>query len=98
MTDVDENVVIQLTSLSRIHTTQDEKTKLIKTLSSILSYAEQLQEVDTDDVPACNHVLENMKNVMREDEPGELLDSKVFLSNASSAVGGMIRVPPVIKF
>ena len=98
MADIDENVVIQLTKLSRIHTTKDEQKKLIETLASILSYAEQLQEVDTDGVPACNHVLENMKNVMREDETGDLLDSKTFLSNAPSEVGGMIRVPPVIKF
>ena len=38
-----------------------------------------------------------MANVTREDVVGELLNREAFLANAPSHVGGMIRVPPVIK-
>jgi aspartyl-tRNA(Asn)/glutamyl-tRNA(Gln) amidotransferase subunit C len=35
---------------------------------------------------------------MREDKVGETLPRELFLANAPSHVGGLIRVPPVIKF
>jgi aspartyl-tRNA(Asn)/glutamyl-tRNA(Gln) amidotransferase subunit C len=57
-----------------------------------------LKEVDTEDVPECNHVLEAIQNVMREDKTEETLNRQTFLANSPSHVGGMIRVPPVIKF
>ena len=86
-----------LPTLSRIDCTEKEQESLLEDLGKILNYVEQLQEIDTENVPPCNHVLEGITNVMREDEVGETLPRETFLSNSPSQVGGLIRVPPVIK-
>lgn len=97
MIKLDKQTIQQLTRLCRIDCTEEEQEALLKDLRKILDYIEQLQEVDTKGVPPCNHVLENMANVMRDDVIGEVLDREAFLANAPSHIGGMIRVPPVIK-
>ncbi len=97
MAHLDKNMIQYLTGLSRIECTEEEQTNLLKDLENILQYIDLLNEVDTENVAPCNHVLEEVTNVMREDEIGEPLPRKVFLENAPAQIGGMIRVPPVIK-
>ncbi len=97
MAKLDKETIQKLTRLCRIDCTEEEQEALLKDLRQMLDYFELLQEVDTENVPPCNHVLENMANVMREDVVGEVLNREAFLSNAPSHIGGMIRVPPVIK-
>jgi aspartyl-tRNA(Asn)/glutamyl-tRNA(Gln) amidotransferase subunit C len=97
MAKLDKETIKKLTRLCRIDCTEEEQDSLLKDLEQILAYIEQLQEVNTDNVPPCNHVLENMANVTREDVVGDVLDREAFLANASSHIGGLIRVPPVFK-
>lgn len=95
---LDEKELSKLTRLCRIACTEKEKKKFLDGLSRVINYCEQLQKIPTDDVPPCNHVLESIHNVMREDSVGETLPRETFLANAPAHIGGMIRVPPVIKF
>lgn len=97
MAELDKKAIKALTQLSRIDCTDEEQESLLQDLKKILHYVEQLNEIDTTHVPPCNQVLEDMVNVMREDVVGKTLSRDVFLANAPSHVGGMIRVPPVIK-
>ncbi len=97
MAKLDEKTIQQLTRLCRIDCTEEELTSLLKDLKKILDYIEQLQQVNTENILPCNHVLEGMANVMREDIVGKVLDRENFLVNAPAHIGGMIRVPPVIK-
>ena len=97
MAQVDKETIQRLTRLCRIDCTEEEQENLLRDLKKIINYVEQLQEIDTQHVPPCNHILEGMANVMREDEVENLLNRDVFLANAPSHIGGMIRVPPVIK-
>lgn len=97
MAQLDKNAIKSLIQLSRIDCSDEEQEALLKDLKSILKYVEQLQEIDTTHVPPCNHVMDDVVNVMREDAVGEVMPREVFLANAPSHVGGMIRVPPVIK-
>lgn len=97
MVQIDRETIKKLTKLSRIETTAEEQEALLKDLQNILVYFEQLQETNTENIAPCNHVLEGMCNVMREDLVGETMPREQFLSNAPSQIGGMIRVPPVIK-
>jgi aspartyl-tRNA(Asn)/glutamyl-tRNA(Gln) amidotransferase subunit C len=87
----------KLSHLCRISCTEEEKKKFLKSLDNILTYIEQLQEVNTEGVEACYTVLETLSNVMREDLPEEPLSRDLFLANAPAHVGGMIKVPPVLK-
>jgi aspartyl-tRNA(Asn)/glutamyl-tRNA(Gln) amidotransferase subunit C len=98
MSSFDEKEIEKLAKLSRIECSAEEKKNLQANISRILTYIDQLKEVNTDGVAPCNHILEAMHNVWREDVIGDLLPRELFLANAPSHVGGMIKVPPVIKF
>jgi len=97
MSNVDKETIKNLTKLSRIDCSDEEQEAILKDLKKILNYFEQLQEIDTENVAVCNQVLEEVKNVMREDVVGATLPRDVFLANAPSQIGGMIKVPLVIK-
>ncbi len=98
MAKFNENELNKLTKLCRIACTEDEKKALHNQLSKVLEYIEQLNEVPTDGIEPCLRVLETLTNVMREDAIGEVLPRETFLANTPAHVGGMVRVPPVIKF
>jgi aspartyl-tRNA(Asn)/glutamyl-tRNA(Gln) amidotransferase subunit C len=97
MVQFNKEIIKYLTRLCRIKCTEEEEEALLTDLGKILNYAEQLQEIDTQNVIPCNHVLEDMFNVSREDIIGETMTREMFLENAPSQVGGLIRVPPIIK-
>ncbi len=97
MAQINRDTIKLLKQLCRIDYTEEEETKLLHDLEKILAYFEQLKEINTDGVPPCNHVLEDIANVMREDEVKEVMPRDVFLSNVPSHTGGMVKVPPVIK-
>ena len=97
MAHFDENDLLKLMTLSRIECSQAEKEKFNTSLSRIVSYIETLSQVNTDGISPCNHILETVSNVTREDVVEDLLSRDVFLANAPSHVGGMVKVPPIIK-
>ncbi len=98
MAQFDEKELDKLAKLCRIACTQEEKKSLQAQIAGVLSYIQQLGEVKTEGVEPCYTVLENATSVMREDEVGEPLSREAFLANAPAHVGGMVRVPPIIKF
>ena len=97
MAELDKNAIKTLSQLSRIDCTEEEQEALLEDLKKILKYIEQLNEIDTTHLMPCNHVLDDIANVMREDIVGSTMPREEFLANAPSHVGGMIRVPPVMK-
>jgi aspartyl-tRNA(Asn)/glutamyl-tRNA(Gln) amidotransferase subunit C len=97
MAELNKNTIKSLTQLSRIGCTEEEQESLLADLRKILNYIETLQSINTDNVPPCNQVLEEMNNVMRDDEVGETLPRELFLQNVALHVGGLVRVPTVKK-
>lgn len=97
MAQLDKQTIAKLIQLSRIACTEEEQNNLLKDLGNILAYIDQLNEIDTTSVTPCYHVLEDIANVMRNDVVSETMPREVFLANAPSHVGGMIRVPPILK-
>jgi aspartyl-tRNA(Asn)/glutamyl-tRNA(Gln) amidotransferase subunit C len=97
MSKLTKESIKNLVKLSRIDCSEEEQDGLLRDLEKILSLFEQLQAIDTENVPPCNQVIEGMANVMRDDVIGAVMPREIFLANAPSQIGGMIRVPPVIK-
>jgi len=97
MAHFDEKELAKLAKLCRIECSEEEKKKFYSSLLRILDYIDQMKEIDTDGVAPCDRVLETLSNVMREDVVGETLSRETFLSNAPAHVGGMVRVPTIIK-
>lgn len=97
MAELTKETIKHLTELCRIDCTAEEQASILSDLQKILHYIEKLNEIDTSHVKPCIQVLEDVSNITRPDEIGEVLDRTKFLANAPAHVGGMIRVPPVLK-
>tara|TARA_B100000989_G_C19315632_1_gene374518 strand:+ start:273 stop:572 length:300 start_codon:yes stop_codon:yes gene_type:complete len=98
MIEVDPEDINELCVLSQIQCSEKEKTELAKSIQSILNHMKTLEKVDTTDVKRCNFVQEAFCNSLRNDVSSSTEKNELFLKNAPSHVGGMVRVPTVIKF
>ncbi len=88
--------VKHVANLARLAITEEEANNFKKQLDEIITYAEQLNEVNTDNILPTTHVLK-MKNVLREDEPKKGLPLNEVLKNAPDSKDGHIRVPSIIE-
>lgn len=97
MTKINEAELEKLTRLARIACSAEEREALLAKLSLMLSYIDQLKELDTDKTAPCSHILPTVHNVFREDTIEEPMSRDLFLKNAPSHVEGMVRVPTIIQ-
>lgn len=88
--------VKHVANLARLAVTEEEVQKFTQQLDAIIVYAEQLNELDTENVEPTSHVLD-MKNVMREDIPSKGLPQEDVLKNAPEHQDGQIKVPSIIE-
>ena len=88
--------VERIAALAHLELTDEEKQLFTRQLADVLSYAEQLQAVDTTGVPATAHV--NVFERDREDEPRPSLPVADAIANAPDGApgAGLFRVPRVI--
>ncbi|PEE38530.1 Asp-tRNA(Asn)/Glu-tRNA(Gln) amidotransferase subunit GatC [Bacillus pseudomycoides] len=82
--------------LARLAITDQEAEKFQKQLDAIVTFAEQLNELDTTGVKPTTHVLD-MKNIMREDVAEKGLPVEEVLKNAPDHKDNQIRVPAVLE-
>ncbi|WP_066057795.1 Asp-tRNA(Asn)/Glu-tRNA(Gln) amidotransferase subunit GatC [Robertmurraya korlensis] len=82
--------------LARLAITEDEAVNFQKQLDAIITFSEQLNELDTENVEPTSHVLD-IKNVLREDVSKEGLPQELVLKNAPDHQDGQIKVPPIIE-
>lgn len=94
--NITEEVVKHVAKLARLAVAEEEARKLAPQLSDIISYAQQLQEVDLKDVAPTSHTLE-LSNVLRADVPCEGLTNEQALANAPDSDGQQVRVPAVLE-
>lgn len=89
--------VERIAALAHLELTDEEKQVFTRQLADILSYAEQLQAIDTTGVPATAHVNATPRGE-REDEPRPCLSIEEAIANApdGSPDAGMFRVPRVM--
>ncbi|WPZ18674.1 Asp-tRNA(Asn)/Glu-tRNA(Gln) amidotransferase subunit GatC [Geobacillus subterraneus] len=88
--------VKHVADLARLAITEEEAEMFTKQLDAIITFAEQLNELDTENVPPTSHVLD-MRNVMREDIPVLGLPREEVLKNAPDQQDGQFRVPAILE-
>lgn len=93
---ISEQDVRHICLLARLKPSDEEVHRFSEQLSSILTYVEQLNEVDTTDVQPTAHALP-VQNVFREDEPGQPLTPDEALANAPQRDGSFFAVPKVLE-
>ncbi|MFE7064668.1 Asp-tRNA(Asn)/Glu-tRNA(Gln) amidotransferase subunit GatC [Sutcliffiella sp. NPDC057660] len=96
MSRISEDQVKHVAHLARLAISEEEAVMFTSQLDAIISFAEQLNELDTDHVAPTTHVLP-MKNVMREDVAKEGLPVDEVLKNAPDHKNGQIRVPTILE-
>jgi aspartyl-tRNA(Asn)/glutamyl-tRNA(Gln) amidotransferase subunit C len=89
--------VERIARLARLELTEHEKALLTPQLSSILAYAEQVQQVATTGVPPTSHPL-GMTAAWRDDAPEPSLprDQALAAAPEGDVAAGLFKVPRVI--
>lgn len=91
----DKDKLKHLSHLCRIECTDEELEKLLVNFDAILSHMQQLEEIDTSDIPPSVHVNTTTPLAFEADEERDVIDHKDLMQNAPEAIGGMIKVPPI---
>ncbi|MEH7334083.1 Asp-tRNA(Asn)/Glu-tRNA(Gln) amidotransferase subunit GatC [Neobacillus drentensis] len=95
MSRISTDQVKHVANLARLAVSEEEVEKFTKQLDAIISFAEQLNELDTENVEPTYHVLD-LKNVLREDIPKQGLPREEVLKNAPEHQDGQIKVPSIL--
>lgn len=93
---VDNNTVRHIARLARIAVKDEELDGLSRELSAILDWVEQLDAVDTREVPPMTRVVA-MTLKQRPDEVTDGGDAEALLTNAPRAEDGYFVVPKVVE-
>jgi aspartyl-tRNA(Asn)/glutamyl-tRNA(Gln) amidotransferase subunit C len=96
MSRISKDQVKHVAHLARLAITEEEAEMFQKQLDAMITYAEQLNELNTDNVEPTTHVL-HMKNVLREDRPEKGLPVEEVLKNAPDQKDGQVRVPAILE-
>jgi len=92
---VDREWVEKIALLSRLKLTEEEVELFSRQLSDILSFVQQLEELDTSNVePYIQNIGETP---MREDTAGESLTREEALMNAPERENGFFVVPRIVE-
>lgn len=87
--------VAYIAELAKLDLTDEEVTRYTGQLSAVLDYANELQKIDTDNIPPTASVLP-ISTVMREDVVAPSLPREKVTANAPDAIEGQFRVDAVL--
>lgn len=93
---LDKATVARIATLARIRLSEDELEPLAAELSQILTFVEQLAEVDTEGVPPMSSVAD-IPLPMRDDKVTDGGCRDAILSNAPLSARGFFAVPKVVE-
>nr|WP_275900648.1 Asp-tRNA(Asn)/Glu-tRNA(Gln) amidotransferase subunit GatC [Paenibacillus periandrae] len=82
--------------MARLELSEQEKQTFTEQMNAILKYADQLNELNTDNVEPTSHPVP-LVNVMREDVSRPSLPIDKVLLNAPDEEEGQIKVPAVLE-
>lgn len=85
-----------IADLSRLNIAEDKLDKYAETLSNVVDMANEISNLNTDDVKPTAHILENV-NVFRKDEGKTSYSREKILENAPTKESGCISLPKVVE-
>ncbi len=95
-TTLTRDEVARIARLARLALTPEEITLFARQLAGILSYAEQIGEIDTEGIPPTSHVAAASR--LRDDQVRPSLGRDEVLGSAADAdaTAGLFKVPRVL--
>lgn len=94
-TQLSEQDVLKVASLSRLKLSETEVSALGKQMESVLKYIAMLDELNTEAIEPMAHAIE-ISNVFREDQLKESLPREKSLANAPQTDGSYFLVPAIL--
>ncbi|MBN8836441.1 MAG: Asp-tRNA(Asn)/Glu-tRNA(Gln) amidotransferase subunit GatC [Sphingobacteriia bacterium] len=94
--EVTQDMINNLSHLARLNFTENEKLELEKDLTRMISFVEQLNEVNTAGIEPMLH-MGNAANMLREDVQQGSVSREEALLNAPESDNEFFIVPKVIK-
>lgn len=95
MKNIDVKEVKHVAVLSKLEFQEDEILEFTKKIDAIITMVEQLDELDTKDVPVTTHGLD-VSSVMRKDIATPGMDRDELFKNVKTQQDGLIKVPAMI--
>ncbi len=97
MSALSDRDVLRIAELARLALTAEERDRLGRELTAILTYVEQIGTIDTSGIEPTAHVQLDQR-ALRPDQPRPSLPRDTALRNAPDAArgSGLFRVPKVI--
>ena len=93
---VDQEALQKIAHLARLEVRPEEEADLLNSLNGVLTWMEQLNEVDTTGVEPLTHISAET-NVLREDVVGNHLPREQALANAPQHDEQFFEVPKVME-
>ncbi|WP_204140989.1 Asp-tRNA(Asn)/Glu-tRNA(Gln) amidotransferase subunit GatC [Halomicronema sp. CCY15110] len=93
---IDLEQVRKVAHLARLELEAGEEEQFTTQLNSILEYVEQLNELDTADVPPTTRAIE-VSNIHRADQLETFGDRESLLSNVPDREDDFIKVPKIME-
>ena len=93
---VDDKTVRRIASLARIALAEAQVAPMVQELNGILSWVEQLKEIDVEGVPPMTSVVEQHLR-MRDDVVTETNAADALMTNAPAAEDHFFVVPKVVE-
>jgi len=95
MTKLTKEEVQGVAHRAMLELTEEEAEMFAEDLSSVIAYADNLNELDTENVIPMTHALQQL-NVMREDVVENVLDREDMLESVKEHQAGEILVPTIL--
>ena len=93
---VDSEALQKIAHLARLDVRPEEEADLLNSPNGVLTWMEQLNEVDTTGVEPLTHISDET-NVLRDDVVGNHLPRERALANAPQHDGQFFEVPKVLE-
>ncbi len=87
--------VAHVAKLARLALTDDELDMFTEQLANVLGHAEDVEALDVDDVPPTSHPYP-LRNVLRPDVVGPILDRDEVLAAAPAVEDDRFKVPAIL--
>jgi aspartyl-tRNA(Asn)/glutamyl-tRNA(Gln) amidotransferase subunit C len=93
---ITNTTVEEIAHLARLEFNETARAEIQNDLNRMLGFIEKLNEINTDGVEPLIYMTEE-RNVLRADEPGEMVSQEEALKNAPRRDSDYFKVPKVIN-
>lgn len=93
---ITKETIQHLAKLARIELSPEREEQLVKDVSKVLDYVEELKAVDTDGLPEISQVT-GLKNALRDDVPAPNANPEELIKSAPASENGYVKVKAIFE-